>query len=103
MKVREAKGRGAQPKFDYEVPPLVKYSRWAMITLGVLVLLVGASFGLHFYLIKSAEANDVTFDAELWRKSGREEIYRNNVPKDTRVKMYRDLVERDLLSRAEEG
>ncbi len=97
VKVREAKGRGAQPKFDYEVPPLVKYSRWAMITLGVLVLLVGASFGLHFYLIKSAEANDVTFDAELWRKSGREEIYRNNVPKDTRVKMYRDLVERDLL------
>lgn len=97
VRVREARGRETQPNFDYEVPPLVKYTRWAVIALTVFVLVVGGLFGLHFYMIHTAEANDVAFDAPRWRESGREDVFRNNAAKDTRLKMYRDLLEKEVL------
>ena len=72
-------------------------TRYALVALCALIVLAGALFVTNKIVIARAEADDVPFNAELWRAASRKSEQRGEVPKDTRLNMYRDLMGKDLI------
>jgi hypothetical protein len=78
-------------------PRLVGAVRWSLIIFASLIVIAGGLYLTHRLMVNAAGADDVAFDAEVWKLADRDGIYRNNLPKDSRLKMYRDLMDRDLI------
>lgn len=75
----------------------MRLTRFALIALCVLLVVAGGLFVANQIVAARAEADDVAFNAELWRDATRKREQKGEVPRDTRLNMYRDLMGRDLI------